>query len=171
MSTPQTTTPPTTGIDPPAFRDVLGHWPSGVVVVTGMVDGTPSGMACNSFTSVSLEPPLVGFFPAVTSSTWPGIRDAGRFCVNVLASHHESVSRTFAARGIDRFAEIGWHDRAGSPALDEAVAWIDCTLEDELPTGDHTLVLGRVQAMAASADGEPLVFHRGRYAAVAFPLD
>lgn len=156
-------------IDALTFRDVLGRWPSGVVVVTGTVDGAPSGMACNSFTSVSLDPPLVGFFPAVTSSTWPGIRAAGRFCVNVLASHHEKVSRTFAARGIDRFAQVPWHDRAGAPALDEAVAWIDCTLEAELPTGDHTLVLGRVVAMHANESGEPLVFHRGRYGAVAVP--
>lgn len=159
----------TTTIDPLAFRDVLGHWPSGVVVVTGTVDGSPSGMACNSFTSVSLDPPLIGFFPATSSSTWPGIRDAGRFCINVLAGHHEQVSRTFAARGIDRFAEVPWHERAGSPALDEAVAWIDCTLEKEVETGDHTLVLGRVVGMEATDGADPLVFHRGRYAGIARP--
>jgi flavin reductase (DIM6/NTAB) family NADH-FMN oxidoreductase RutF len=146
------------------FRAVLGHYPTGVVVVTGFDDGQPTGMSCNSFTSVSLDPPLVGFFPAVTSSTWPSIRNSGRFCVNILASHHSELSRTFSRRDIDRFAGVPWSSGPTGPRLDEAVAWLDCELFDETPAGDHTLALGLVSKMSAAAEVEPLVFHRGGYA-------
>ncbi|WP_167042331.1 flavin reductase family protein [Salinibacterium sp. ZJ454] len=150
-------------VDPLHFREVLGNWPSGVVVITTTVDGEPVGMAMNSFSSVSLDPALVGFFPAKSSSTWPGMRRAGRFCVNVLASHHEAISRSFARKGINRFDGVAWHDGLAGPCLEEAVAWIECELFDEVDTGDHTLVLGRVLQIDAAGDGQPLVFHRGRY--------
>jgi 3-hydroxy-9,10-secoandrosta-1,3,5(10)-triene-9,17-dione monooxygenase reductase component len=153
-------------IDPQRFREVLGHWPSGVVVITGTVSGVPSGMAMNSFTAVSLDPPLVGIFPAKSSTTWPGIRDSGKFCVNVLASHHEEISRLFSRKGVDRFSEIAWHERASGPGLDEAVAWIDCELFSELETGDHWLTLGRVVEIDLRAEVDPLVFHRGQYTAL-----
>jgi 3-hydroxy-9,10-secoandrosta-1,3,5(10)-triene-9,17-dione monooxygenase reductase component len=153
------------------FREILGEWPSGVVVITSMVDGVPTGMAMNSFTSVSLDPPLVGFFPAKTSSTWPVLRQPQRFCINVLASHHEDMSRLFARKGVDRFASIGWHPRASGPGIDDAVAWIDCELHDELDAGDHTFVLGLVVHVDARDDADPLVFHRGQYTALqAAPL-
>jgi flavin reductase (DIM6/NTAB) family NADH-FMN oxidoreductase RutF len=150
-------------ISPQKFREVLGEWPSGVVVITSMTPEGPVGIAMNSFTSVSLDPPLVGFLPARSSSTWPALRASGKFCVNVLASHQEDLSRTFSRRGVDRFAGIPWHERAAGPALDEAVAWIDCTVHDELEAGDHTFVLGLVERIDASHGAEPLVFHRGSY--------
>jgi 3-hydroxy-9,10-secoandrosta-1,3,5(10)-triene-9,17-dione monooxygenase reductase component len=153
-------------IDPQRFREILGHWPSGVVVITSMVDGVPVGMAMNSFTSVSLDPPLIGFFPGKSSTTWPGMSASRKFCVNILASHHEDVSRLFARKGVDRFAQIAWHERASGPGLDEAVAWIDCELYDELETGDHTLALGLVLEIDSREDVAPLVFHRGQYTAL-----
>ena len=145
------------------FRDMLGHWPTGVVVVTGGDEEQPTGMSCNSFTSVSLDPPLVGFFPAKGSSTWPDIRRTGKFCVNILASHHEEISRQFARKGADRFQGVAWEMRPGGPGLDEAVAWIECEISEEIDTGDHTLVLGLVKSFEVRDGAEPLIFHRGTY--------
>ncbi len=154
----------TSAIEAAEFRRILGHWPSGVVVVTASGDSGPVGMSCSSFTSVSLDPPLIGFFPAVTSSTWPAIRAAGRFTVNVLAHHHEGLSRSFSQKGVDRFAGVPWHEGEAGPVIDDAAAWIACELFDELPAGDHTLVLGTVLALQAAEGSKPLVFHRGGYA-------
>ncbi len=100
-------------IDSAEFRRVLSHLPTGVVVVTSVVDGAPVGMACNSFTSISLDPALVGFSVAHTSSTWPPIRSAGRFCINVLAEDHAELTRNFSRKGIDRFSGVDWTERAG----------------------------------------------------------
>jgi flavin reductase (DIM6/NTAB) family NADH-FMN oxidoreductase RutF len=153
-----------TDIDPATFRHVLGHLPTGVTIVTAHGAEGPVGMACNSFTSVSLAPPLVSFCPALTSTTWPSIRDAGRFCVNVLGGHHEDICRTFALRGVDRFAQGGWHERSGGPGLDDAAAWIDCDIQALHDAGDHVIVVGRVLALeAAERQAPPLVFHRGVY--------
>lgn len=153
----------TVQIAPTEFRDMLGNWPTGVVVVTGGDEENPIGMSCNSFTSVSLDPPLVGFFPAKSSSTWPDIRRTGKFCVNILASHHEAVSRQFARKGEDRFNGVAWEMRPSGPGLDEAVAWIECEINEEINTGDHTLVLGLVTGFAVREGAEPLIFHRGAY--------
>src|SRR6516225_491463 len=104
------TQPESGGIAPRQFRDVLGHFPTGVAVITSVGDsGQPIGMAVGSFTSVSLDPPLVAFLPDRGSSTFPVIREAGRFCVNILAGGQEAVSRTFATRGADRFGSVAWH--------------------------------------------------------------
>lgn len=155
-----------TKIDPREFRDTLGSWPSGVVVITGYDGDEPVGMSCNAFSSVSLDPPLVGFFPAATSSTWPKIRTSGRFVVNMLASHHEELSRAFSRKDVDRFAGVDTHERQCGLGIAEAVAWIDCEIYEEVEAGDHTLVLGHVQKLESTEAGEPLVFHRGKYAEV-----
>lgn len=145
------------------FRDVLGHLPTGVVVVAAFGHDGPSGMAANSITSVSLDPPLIAVCPARTSTTWPAIREAGRFCVSVLAEHDEQTSRRFALRGADRFAGVAWHQRVAGPGLDQAVAWIDCELDTEHVAGDHTIALGRVIDVAAAAGERALIFFRGHY--------
>jgi 3-hydroxy-9,10-secoandrosta-1,3,5(10)-triene-9,17-dione monooxygenase reductase component len=146
------------------MREVLGHVPTSVVVITAPGDPQPAGLAIGSFTSVSLDPPLVGFFVGNSSSTWPSIEAAGRFCVNVLGEHQESVCRVFATKGADRFAEVGWQPApSGAPVLDEAVAWIDCRIAQVVPAGDHQLVLGRVLDLGARPETRPLVFHRGGY--------
>jgi 3-hydroxy-9,10-secoandrosta-1,3,5(10)-triene-9,17-dione monooxygenase reductase component len=149
---------------PEGFRAVLGHVPTPVVVVTAMGDDGPLGLAIGSFTSVSLDPLLVGFFPARTSGSWAAMRGVGSFCVNVLADDQHDVCRTFATRGADRFAAVGWRPApSGAPVLDDAVAWIDCALHQELDAGDHLLVLGLVTALDLTRDVPALVFHRGDY--------
>jgi len=158
-------------IDGLRMREVLGHYPTGVAIVTapGAGDDPPVGMAVGSFTSVSLDPPLVGFFVDHRSSTWPLIEAAGRFCANVVGDHQEDLCRLFAMKGIDRFASCGWQPGlSGAPRLDDAVAWIDCRVDQVVPTGDHWLVLGRVLELDLPAEHRsPLVFHRGGYGGVA----
>jgi 3-hydroxy-9,10-secoandrosta-1,3,5(10)-triene-9,17-dione monooxygenase reductase component len=150
-------------IEPAVFRKVLGHLPTGVTVITADgVDG-PVGMACNSVSSVSLDPPLISLCPARTSETWPALRDCRRFCVNVMANHHEDVTRAFARKGVDPVAGIAHHRRVGGPALEDAVAWLDCEIRAEHEAGDHFIVVAQVVALNARPDVAPLVFFRGSY--------
>ena len=153
-------------IDPDDFRRVLGHLPTGVSVITANGPEGPVGMAANSVTSVSLDPPLILFCPALSSTTWPQLRAAGRYCVNVLAHHHEELARAFARRGHDRFAGVAHAERPAGPGLEEAVAWIDCELRDEHPAGDHTIVVGEVIGIEAASERRALVFFRGAYGPV-----
>jgi 3-hydroxy-9,10-secoandrosta-1,3,5(10)-triene-9,17-dione monooxygenase reductase component len=153
-----------TSIDEARFRQVLGRFATGVTVVTGVAGGEPVGLAVNSFTSVSLEPPLVAFCVGERSRTWPDLRTAGSFCVNILAEDQETLSRTFAARPPDRFLGVGWRPgRSGAPILNDVLAWIECTVEAEHPAGDHMIVVGRVQDLDVGHEGRPLVFYRGGY--------
>jgi 3-hydroxy-9,10-secoandrosta-1,3,5(10)-triene-9,17-dione monooxygenase reductase component len=147
------------------LRRILGLFPTGVAIISTMSDDRPAGLVVNSFASVSLDPPLVGFFPARTSKTWAGIRAAGAFCVNILSAEQEELARVFARPGADRYAGVTWRpaEHTGSPVLDGVLGWIDCTLYDVVPTGDHDLALGLVRAAAGGAFAEPLVFHRSRY--------
>jgi flavin reductase (DIM6/NTAB) family NADH-FMN oxidoreductase RutF len=158
-------------IDPASFRSVLSHYPTGVCVVTAVNDGEPTGFVVGTFTSVSLEPPLVGFFSDKKSTTFPKVRRARAFCANVLSAQDEQLCRLFAAKGADRFASIAWRPGpTGSPILECATAWIDCTLEQIHEVGDHLLVVGQVVDLAAHpADKppDPLIFHRGRYGSYA----
>ncbi|MFC6285110.1 flavin reductase family protein [Nocardioides sp. GCM10027113] len=153
------------------FRDVLGRFASGVTVVTGVSRGEPVGMTCQSFSSVSLDPPLVLFVPATTSRAWPRMREAGTFCVNVLAAGQEALSERMASRGTDKFSGVDWRPSAatGSPVLGGAIAWVDCRIHAVHEAGDHHVVLGRVLDLGvpgpgdAGADAEPLLFFRGDY--------
>ncbi|TQM36964.1 flavin reductase family protein [Pseudonocardia cypriaca] len=155
-------------VDGARMRAVLGHFASGVVVITASGPDGPLGFTCQSFSSLSLEPPLVSFCPAGTSTTWPRIRAVGRFCVNVLAADHSDLSTAFARSGTDKYAGVRWRPApSGAPVLDGVAAWIDCTLEHEYPGGDHTIVAGRVHDLAADETREPLLFHRGAYAVTA----
>ncbi|NGP07382.1 flavin reductase [Rhodococcus sp. 14C212] len=127
-------------------------------------DGRPVGMAVGSFTSVSLNPPLVAFLPDKGSTTFPKIRAAGRFCVNVLSSSQEATCRAFAVRGGDKFASAPWQPApSGSPILDGVVAWIDCDLDEVHEAGDHFIVVGRVTSLAIDNPVTPLVFFQGGY--------
>lgn len=151
-------------VDPEDFRRVFAHLPTGVTVIAAHGSDGPLGMAVNSVTSVSLAPPLLLFCPSRSSTTWPGIRATGAFCVNVMARHHEAATRGFAARAGDRFAGVAWRHRPAGPGLEEALAWIECRLEDEHAAGDHTIVVARVTALEAAAGrADPLVFFRGAY--------
>jgi 3-hydroxy-9,10-secoandrosta-1,3,5(10)-triene-9,17-dione monooxygenase reductase component len=133
-------------------------------VVTCVADGRPLGLSVNSFTSVSLEPPLVAFCVARRSTTWPLLRGAGTFCVNILAEDQEALSRTFSTPALDRFTGVGWRPApSGAPVLAGVLAWIDCTVDAEHDAGDHLIVVGRVQELDLLHEGRPLVFYRGGY--------
>ncbi|PXY36277.1 flavin reductase [Prauserella flavalba] len=147
------------------MRDVLGSFCSGVVVVTAATP-EPVGFTCQSFASLSLDPPLVTFAPGRGSRTWPRIRQAGGFCVNILAAGQRHLSDQFARSGTDKFAGVGWSPgESGSPVLDGVLAWVDCTLWAEYDGGDHTIVIGEVRALASDPRRDPLLFHRGAYLA------
>jgi len=151
-------------VDPQVMREVLGHFASGVTVVTALTAEGPAGFTCQSFSSLSLDPPLVAFAPARTSQTWPALRAMGRFCVNVLAEGQDAVSRNFARSGVDKFDGVRWAPSAhGSPVLDGVVAWIDGELWAEYDGGDHSIVVARVLDLGAEPDRRPLLFHRGSY--------
>ncbi len=162
-----TTTQDGAEFDARAFRQALGSFPTGVVVVAAVVDGSPVGLAVNSFSSVSLDPPLVSFCADHRSSTWPVLRKADGFTVTILALEQEDECKTFAAKGADRFASIEWTTGpSGHPRLTGGLAWLDCETHEIVPAGDHEIVLGRVVALE-QRDGDPLVFHRGRFASLA----
>ena len=151
-------------IDAARYRQVLGHFATGVTIVTGMDGPRPVGLSANAFTSVSLDPPLVSVCLAETSTTWPRIRASGSFCVNILADDQEDLSRLFSTRGADRFAAVGWHGAgSGSPVLAGVLAWIDCALDAEHRAGDHVIAVGRVLDLDVTGPGQPLVFYRGGY--------
>ena len=146
------------------FRQVLGRLPTGVVVVAGGPADDPHGLLVGSFMSVSLEPPLVAFMPDKSSSSWPRFRDSGHFCVNILGSDQESVCRTFAVSGGDKFAELAWHPAgSGSPILDGVLAWIDCDIDVVHEAGDHYIVIGKVRELDVGSTALPLVFFQGGY--------
>jgi 3-hydroxy-9,10-secoandrosta-1,3,5(10)-triene-9,17-dione monooxygenase reductase component len=148
---------------PEAMREVLGSFCSGVVVVTALGD-EPLGFTCQSFASLSLDPPLISFSPARTSTTWPRIRKVGTFCVNVLAENHPELSTRFARSGTDKYAGVDWTPSPkGSPILEGVVAWMDCTLWAEHEGGDHTIVVGEVHDLASDLRLHPLLFYRGNY--------
>ena len=152
-------------IDGAQFRHVLGHFLTGVTIITATdaTSGEPVGMAASSFTSVSLDPPLVLFCAGKNSSTWPRIQAAGNYCVNILGDDQEVLSRQFAGKG-DKFSGVGWRKGpSGSPVIESALAWIDCRIESEVDAGDHVLVVGRVLDMGAKDNGGPLAYFRGGY--------
>ncbi|CAN5860238.1 flavin reductase family protein [soil metagenome] len=154
----------TATIDSARFRQVLGHFPTGVTVVTAALEAKPVGLAIGSFTSVSLDPPLVAFCPARSSSSWPIIDQAGAFCVNVLGEDQEELCRVFASKGDDKFAGIGWRAAAsGSPVLADVIAWMDCEIDAVHEAGDHLIVVGRVLELEVGEEAGPLVFFRGGY--------
>lgn len=152
-------------INPALFRETLGHYPTGVAVVTAVAeDGNPVGMVVGTFSSVSLDPPLIGFFPANSSKSFAQLRIARTFCVNVLASDQEPLCRQIAAGGARKFDGVRWRPGPlGSPILEGAVSWIECTFADIREAGDHSMVLGLVQELAVERPTLPLLFFQGGY--------
>ena len=153
-------------LDSRRFRSVLGRFATGVVAITALDPdtGDPCGLAANSFTSVSLDPPLVAFCVAHTSTTWPRVRGAKVLTVNVLAEHQQPVCAQLAASGGDKFAGLDWTvSPGGNPVLDGTLAWIDCAVEAEHLAGDHMIVVARVLQLDTHHEGGPLVFFRGGY--------
>ncbi|WP_433253886.1 flavin reductase family protein [Streptosporangium sp. CA-135522] len=157
---------PPQAVDGKWFRSVLGHFATGVVAITAVDpdSGEPCGLAANSFTSVSLDPPLVAFCVAHTSTSWPRLRAAKTQTVSVLAEHQEQVCAALAGRGGDKFAGLEWTESpGGNPVIADALAWIDCSVEAEHPAGDHVIVVARVHQLGLQGDGGPLLFFRGGY--------
>jgi flavin reductase (DIM6/NTAB) family NADH-FMN oxidoreductase RutF len=163
------------GSDPPAIeevdasriKDVLGRFSTGVVVVTAMHEAKPAGMSAQSVVSLSLDPPLVLFCPARSSTSWPMIRAAGRFALNILASDQQETSVAFARSGGDKFAGVAWEPgRTGAPLLAGALGHVECVLEHVYDGGDHEIAVGRVVDLAVRRDTTPLIFYRGAYSSL-----
>ena len=149
--------------DPVVFRRILGHFCTGVVIITAFDDG-PIGMTCQTFSSLSLDPPLVMFSPARSSTTWPRIRTVGTFAVNILATGQEPLSRAFAVSGADKFAGVAWTPgRTGSPVLTGMMAHLECELEAVYPGGDHDIVISRPVIAGEDPSLAPLLFFRSTY--------
>lgn len=157
-------------IDPLEFRRVMGHWASGVAVVTTVrPEGRPCGLTVSAVSSLSLRPTLVLACVDRAADSHDCIGAAGVFAINVLESHTgEALARRFALRGGEsKFDGVAWSPgTTGSPLLADALAWMDCRLEQALPGGDHTIFVGEVLA-ADARPGAPLVYHRGGYGSLA----
>lgn len=150
-------------IDSAELRTVLGHFASGVTIVTGYGPDGPAGFTCQSFFGASLVPPLVLISPQLSSTSWPRVAESGAFCVNVLAEEQEALSRSFAVSGGDKFRGVGWAPAAsGSPVIQDSLAWFDCRIQEVHRAGDHYLVLGLVLDMGYQR-GRPLIFYRGGF--------
>jgi flavin reductase (DIM6/NTAB) family NADH-FMN oxidoreductase RutF len=156
--------------DDASFRQVLARFATGVVVVTGTTEGGPAGLTCQSFSSLSLDPPLVLLSTARTSRTWPRIEATGRFAVNVLGDDQRELSERFAVSGGDKFDGVAWRPGAlGNPLLDGAIAHLECDVHAVHDGGDHVIVLGRVRALEAPGLEEraPLVYFGSTYRTLA----
>lgn len=155
-------------VDPARFRHVLSHFASGVVIVTGIAGGCPAGLTCQSFTSLSLDPPMVLFCPSKASASWPQLATAPFLCINILSHEQRRLSDAFARSGTDKFDGVGWTPapHGGAPALNGAVAHIEVRVADCHDGGDHHIVTCLVESIAVAADDAPLLFYRSRYHAV-----
>ncbi len=159
-------------LDPHRLREVFGIFPSGVVAVAALVDGVPVGLAASSFTSVSLDPPLVSFSIANASKTWPDLRRATHLGVTILADHHPAVARQLAGEVGQRFDGLALTATAdGAVTLDDGLAQFDTTIYNEVLAGDHTIVLLRLHAAqhAGRPELSPLIFHRSRFSRLHSP--
>jgi 3-hydroxy-9,10-secoandrosta-1,3,5(10)-triene-9,17-dione monooxygenase reductase component len=157
---------PVASIEPRAFRETLGHYPSGITIIAGHDGSRPIGFTCQSFYSVSMAPPLISFSVMRTSTSYPPIRATGRFSVNVLAGDQTAISDQFARSGTDKWNAVGWEpSAAGNPLIRGSLMWLDCAIHAEHEAGDHVIVVGEVLDTSdhAAEDEVPLLFYRGRY--------
>lgn len=155
-----------TSSDIARLKQVVGHFATGVTVITALHDGEPTGFTAQSFTSLSLDPPLVTFNPGKDVASWPAIEAAGTFAVNILGEDQEALCRTFASKGADKFDGIGWRPgkRTGAPILDGVIAWVEAGIEAVHDGGDHLIVVGRVKDLdVTDVDDGPLLFYRGGF--------
>ncbi|WP_336335093.1 flavin reductase family protein [Pseudomonas putida] len=157
---------PSTAIEPSSFREALGHYASGITVITSHMDDEPIGFTCQSFYSVSMSPPLVSFSVMSSSASYPKIRQAGRFAVNILSGAQVSISNQFARRGTDKWHEVEWQQSPlGNPIIAGSLHWLDCEIHAEHVAGDHLIVIGEVKALnlQAVAASQPLLYFKGQY--------
>jgi 3-hydroxy-9,10-secoandrosta-1,3,5(10)-triene-9,17-dione monooxygenase reductase component len=152
-----------TAFDQARFREVLGHFATGITIVTATEEGAPVGFSCQSFAALSLDPPMVILAPSKSSTSWPRIARAGAFCVNILGEHQEAVCRAFAVSGGNKFDGVEWTPGVtGAPLIDGSLATIECTLGAIYEGGDHELVTGHVVDMEIG-EGSPLIFYRSGF--------
>lgn len=151
-------------VDQSVFRQLCGYFATGVAVVTTTTPRrTPVGMTANSFSSVSLDPPLVSVCIDHQADMHRHLLEADRFVINLLESRQEALSRRFAEERADRFEGVGFRlNRDGIPVLEDTLATIECERHSSLQAGDHTIVIGRVVG-GAPGSGRPLLFYRGGY--------
>ncbi|MHC6226188.1 flavin reductase family protein [Pseudomonas sp. X10] len=157
---------PSTAIEPLSFREALGHYASGITVITSLIDGEPIGFTCQSFYSVSMSPPLVSFSVMANSASYPGIRQAGRFTVNILSGEQVGISNQFARKGTDKWHGVEWQaSPLGNPVIAGSLYWLDCEIHAEHAAGDHLIVIGEVKALnlQEAAATQPLLYFKGQY--------
>ncbi|MBX9828857.1 MAG: flavin reductase family protein [Xanthobacteraceae bacterium] len=153
-------------MDPRTFRDALGHYASGITIIAGHDGREPFGFTCQSFYSVSVAPPLISFSVMANSSSYPRIRETGKFSVNVLAESQQAISDQFARGGTDKWAGVVWKMTPGkNPVIAGTLIWLDCGIVAEHEAGDHFIVIGQVNAMSPSDwhNGAPLLYFKGKY--------
>jgi 3-hydroxy-9,10-secoandrosta-1,3,5(10)-triene-9,17-dione monooxygenase reductase component len=159
-----------TAIEPMSFREALGHYASGITVITSHIDGEPIGFTCQSFYSVSMNPPLVSFSVMSSSASFPKIRQAGRFAVNILSDEQVRISNQFARRGTDKWHGVEWQESPlGNPIIAGSLHWLDCEIYAEHAAGDHMIVIGEVKALnlQEAATTQPLLYFKGQYRNIA----
>ena len=149
------------GLDGAVLRKAFGHFPSGIVAVCAEIDGERVGMAVSSFVPVSLDPPLVAVCVQNTSATWPRLARSPRIGISVLSEEHDSAVRSLAAKHGDRFDKLttATHD-GGALFLDGAGLWLATSVHRQIPTGDHTTVVLRIEGLRTAPDVAPIIFHR-----------
>jgi len=162
---PERPVPP---FDTSRFKDAMGMFTTGVTIVAGIEDGQPVGFTCQSFVSLSIDPPYVAVAPARTSTSWPRIARSGSFCVNILTDAQEDLCKGFAISGGPKFDGVDWHPApgTGSPVIEGSLAWVDCRVELVHNAGDHELILGHVLDLGVG-EGSPLLFFHSHFATVA----
>lgn len=151
-------------IKPDEFRHVLGHFATGVTIVTTCdAEARPAGLTASAFSSVSLDPPLVLICVDHKSQSYPTLRDSGRFGINILHREHEPISRRFASTRLDKFDGVPFRSGVlGVPLIEGALAHLECRTVNAYVEGDHTIFVGRVES-AQAGEGEPLLYYRGGY--------
>ncbi len=156
-------------IDSGDYRTVLGHLPTGVTVVTAAGADRPIGVAIGSFVSISLDPPLVGFFLGTGSGSWKPMEESGHFCVNILCQDQMELCGVMASKADDKFEGVDYEVAPGSgaPILPDIHAMIDCRIHEVVEAGDHNLIIGRVLSLEPRRDAPPMVFYKGQYGSFA----
>lgn len=151
-------------IDEIAIRRALSEFATGVTIVATTEGGERVGFACQSFSSLSLEPPMVLFTVMKTSRSWPRIEKSGTFSVNVLSEEQQEYSIVFGRRSVNKFEYGSWSESPlGNPILEDCAVWIDCTVADVHEGGDHWIVTGDIKSIGHRGDRKPLLYHRGSY--------
>lgn len=146
------------------YKEVLGQFCTGITVITSVHGHEPVGFTCQSFSALTMTPPMILLCPQKSSTSWPRIRKAGTFVVNVLAADQRWISDSFAKSGTDKFAGVDYSSTSeGLPIIDGSLAWIECEITKEIDAGDHTIVMGGIREFGREKTGDPLLFHRGNY--------